>query len=88
MIKSFTHIATKSWPIPSSLLYFCASATFVPTPSVHATSTGFFISSPSLYIPAKPPIPPRTLLFCVDETSFFIRSIRSLPAEISTPADL
>ena len=50
----------------SNLLYSCARETFVPTPSVHATNIGFFRPVGSLYMPAKPPIPPKTELLAVD----------------------
>ena len=66
-----------------------AILSFVPTPSVPETSTGFFISViSSSYSPPKPPIPDNTLLVIVLATCCFISSTALYPAVTSTPACL
>jgi len=60
-MTSFTHIATQSIPTVSCLSIRKAIFSFVPTPSVPETRTGFLIfSTSSSKRPPKPPIPERT----------------------------
>ena len=72
---------TMSWPI---VVYIPASAaifTFVPTPSVEPTRTGFFILKSSS-VPKRPPKVPtseRTDLLKVDLTAALIKRTASFP---------
>ena len=72
---SFTHIATQSIPTVSCLSIRKAILSFVPTPSVPETRTGFVIPvMSSSNRPPKPPIPLRTPLVMVLATCCFISS--------------
>ena len=57
---SFTLIATQSIPTVSYFFIAKAISSFVPTPSVPETITGFFIPAGTSNIPAKLPNPLRT----------------------------
>ena len=74
-MMSFTHMATQSMPTVSCLSILNAIFSFVPTPSVPETSTGFWMpvrSSPKS--PPKPPTSPRTPSVTVRATCCFMSS--------------
>jgi hypothetical protein len=73
------------WCTPS----FCASATFVPTPSVEVASSGLRkrVSALASKSPAKPPSPPSTSGREALATHCFISSTARSPASMSTPAE-
>ena len=65
-----------------------ASSTFVPTPSVEATSTGSSIAAIALAenAPPKLPTPPTTSAPWVRSTAWRISATARLPSPMSTPA--
>ena len=69
-------------------LFTKAKETLVPTPSVHATRVGFFISLGREKSPANPPRSVKTLLLKVFLIDPLICWTSSLPAFMSTPAFL
>ena len=86
-MMSFTHMATQSIPTVSCLSSRKAIFSFVPTPSVPLTRTGFSIPvMSSSNRPPKPPISehtPGTIVFAI---CCFISSTALYPAVMSTPA--
>mmetsp|Transcript_6645 Transcript_6645/g.17403 ORF Transcript_6645/g.17403 Transcript_6645/m.17403 type:complete len:246 (-) Transcript_6645:486-1223(-) len=88
-MRSLTTIATRSMPMVACFSVCCAISSFVPTPSVPATSTGSL--NPAAAVsksPPKPPIEPitpaRLVLFAIG----LILSTSALPSSMSTPAAL
>src|SRR5688572_11053673 len=80
-------MATRSWPTPSCRPVSIARRSFVPTPSVPATSTGRRQRPSGISIMApKPPMPARTSGRIVRATRGRMRSTSSSPASMSTPA--
>ena len=81
-------MATRSWPIVSCLFKSNASLSFVPTPSVPDTKTGFLNFSGISNKEPKPPKPPIDSLRLVSLAKGLILLINCSPASISTPASL
>ena len=79
---------TMSAPTPRTRPRRAASSTFVPTPSVEATSTGSSIAAIALAenTPPKLPTPRTTSAPWVRSTAAFIRATARLPSSMSTPA--
>ena len=93
VITSFTHMATRSIPIPCMtdglpVAFNSATWILVPTPSAPETNTGFSYPTGILVIPLKPPNPPKTSGLWVDLTLSDILPTKASPASISTPAVL
>ncbi len=83
---SLTLIATRSMPTVPWRASSMASLSFVPTPSVPATSTGSRKRFPISTSAPKPPIPASTSGRMVRLANGLIRSTRASPASMSTPA--
>ncbi len=86
---SFTHMPTRSIPIVSCLSSINAIFSFVPTPSVELTRTGFLVLwTFNEKSPANPPMPVMTPDLKVLLTIGFKSSTNRLPASMSTPASV
>ena len=79
---------TMSIPTPRTMPSRAASSTFVPTPSVDATSTGSrsAVIAAALNTPPKLPTPRSTPLSWVASTAAFISATARVPSSMSTPA--
>jgi len=84
---SLTHIATRSIPTVSCLSIKKAILSFVPTPSVELTRTGFSIPAIlSEKSAPNPPISPITPVLGVCFAMSLILLTRAFALSISTPA--
>ncbi len=83
---SLTLIATRSMPTESWRPSVNASLSFVPTPSVPATSTGSRKRLPISTSAPKPPMPASTSGRIVRLANGLMRSTSASPASMSTPA--
>ncbi len=80
-------MATRSMPTVSSRPESMATRSFVPTPSVEATSTGS--AKPAARVSNSAPNPPRASITpgrAVPAAIGLMRSTSALPAAMSTPA--
>src|SRR5262245_3606359 len=85
---SLTQWFTRSWPTVSCFFAAMATAIFVPTPSVDAHSSGFFIPAGARISPPNPPNSPTTSFVQVASIAVRADSIASAFASMSTPACL
>ena len=81
---------TMSMPVPRTRPSLAASSTFVPTPSVDATSTGWSNSlrNDTSIAPPNDPTPRKTRSLVVEATLDLRRDTARFPSSMSTPAAL